>query len=119
MIPLGNLDTDQYPPVVGPVVAVVEQGDVPIDVQGLQEIEKSPRTLGELETVDEFVVQAVDPPPDHVADVELGELVVGQVQNGQTRTAQVLDYPLSFGLSTAHLHTDDYRLAIVRSDAEI
>src|SRR5207247_5539676 len=43
-----NLHADQHAPVVGAVVAVVEQADVPVAAHAPQELHQRPRSLGEL-----------------------------------------------------------------------
>ena len=46
-----HLDSGKYPPVIGTVVAVMKQADVPPVSYGGQERVQSARALGKLETV--------------------------------------------------------------------
>lgn len=66
---------------IAAVVAVVEKRDVEPRLQRMQELEQRAAALRELEHV-QVLVGGGAAPADQVADVRLGELVVGQVRGG-------------------------------------
>ena len=73
------------------MVAVVEQGDVPAGTEGHEEFQQSARAFGEFELVDHFVADRRGVAADHVADVLLGQVAVGEVDDGVAGFAQFLD----------------------------
>ena len=76
---LGDLEAGQHAAEVGAVVAVVEQADVPAAAQLLEELRQRAGALGELEPAQPLVAHVRRAAAHHVADVQLGHLVVGQV----------------------------------------
>src|SRR5512135_843516 len=84
-----RLEGAEDAPVVGAVVSVVEETDVEATAQGVQELEQRSRPFGELETEEPLVPRAFGPAPDHVAHVQLGHLVVGEVDSRVAAAAQV------------------------------
>ena len=70
------LHADQYAPGIRAVVAIVEQADIPVRAHLRQEIHQRPRSFGELETVDDFVINLMGMPADQMAErlgIELGD----------------------------------------------
>src|SRR5205807_6866302 len=93
----------QHAAEVGAVVAVVEEADVPVAAHPFQEPQESAWPLGEFEAVDELVARERGVAADHVADVELGHLVVGEIERAKAVALQRADY--ARGLVAA-LHAD-------------
>src|ERR1700721_791132 len=85
------LDAGEYASMVGAVVAVVKQADVPRRAYRFQELEQGARTLGELEPVEALVLELARLAPHHVTHVQLRRLIVGHVVHGEARIAQHLD----------------------------
>ena len=75
----GDLDTCEHAAVVGPVIAVMEQADVPLRADGLQELEQRAGSLGEFESEQSFVGEIAWMTADHVAHMELCHFVVAEV----------------------------------------
>ena len=66
---------------IRPVIAIMEQRDVPAPrCQRFQKTYQRARPLGEFETVEHFVGGQRRPAADQMAQVQLGQLVVGEVQ---------------------------------------
>src|SRR3954453_7680217 len=53
-----HLNAGQDAPVVGPMVAVVEERDVPVVPEAVEELQERAGPLRELEAIDQFVPQA-------------------------------------------------------------
>ena len=86
---LGHLQAHQYPAVVGALVAVVEQADVPAGAHGRQKLHQGAGSLGEHEAQQAFVVRQCRMPAHHVPNVLLRQIVVRQVQRFKTMLFQV------------------------------
>ena len=71
-----HLYAHQYPAVVGAVVAVVEQRDVPVGSHVGEKPHQCTRPLGELESVEHLVVGERRLPADEGAEVDFGELEI-------------------------------------------
>jgi hypothetical protein len=84
-----HLQADQDAAVVGALVAVVEQADVPARVHGGQEAHQRARPLGELEAEEALVARQLAAPADHVPHMLLGQFVVGQVDGGEAVPREV------------------------------
>src|SRR5579872_2433680 len=54
-----HLDTGEDAPVIGAMIAVMEQADVPARADRPQELEQRPGALGELEAVQQLVLESV------------------------------------------------------------
>ena len=74
-----DLEAGEHAAEVGAVVAVVEQADVPAAAQLLEELRQRAGPLGELEPAQPLVAHVGRAAADHVAHVQLGHLVVGEV----------------------------------------
>src|SRR5262245_16660460 len=74
-----NLHAREYAAVVRAVIAVVEETDVPAMADRFEEREQRARPLGEFEAEEPLVVQSRHLAADHVAHVQLRELVAAQV----------------------------------------
>ena len=59
----------------------MEQADVPLRADRLEELQQRTRALGKLEPEQPLVLEAVGVPADHVARVQLGHLVVADVEH--------------------------------------
>src|SRR6185437_3243662 len=92
----GHLNAGQYAAIIGAVVAVVEQADVPAATHRLEEFEQRPWALRELEPVNELIADAAGTAADHVPHVELRHLVVGHVGDGVAGLAQGPDDRILF-----------------------
>ena len=86
-----HLHADEYAPVIGTVVAVVEQADVPAGTHLAEEIHQGAGALGKLETIEDFVIDLRRVTADQVANVRLGHLIFGQIERGVAILAQLLD----------------------------
>src|ERR1700737_1707205 len=73
-----NLHSDQNPPVIGTMVAIMEQTDVPAATHAVQELHQSPGTLRKLETVKNLVFRRRCVSSDQMPDVNLGHFIVRQ-----------------------------------------
>ena len=93
--------------VVGAVGAVVEQGDVPAGPQHLKEVSQSPGRLGEEEGEEPLGHARGGAPADHGAHVDLGELVVGEVDDVVAGLLQVRhDLGALLAPGDTHTHED-------------
>ena len=106
-----HLDPGEHAPVVGAVVAVVEEADVPALAHRVEEAHQRARPLRELEAV-EHLVRCRRGAADEVADVELRELVVGQVERLDPGPA---DRPQQLVLLRAVAHAQARRRRAPRS----
>ena len=76
---VGHLESREHAAEVGAVVAVVEEADVPAAAERVEELEQRARPLRELEAAEPLVAGLRRAAADHVAHVQLGDLVVGEV----------------------------------------
>src|SRR6202163_195909 len=74
-----NLHSNQNSPIIGAVVAVMEQTYVPSATHAVQKLHKRPGTFRKLEAVQDFVFRRRRVASDQMPDVNLGHLVVRQV----------------------------------------
>ena len=74
-----HLESGQHAAEVCAVIAIVEQADIPASAERFEELQQRPRPLGKLEAADPFVHDLAGAAADHVADVELGKLVLGEI----------------------------------------
>jgi hypothetical protein len=86
---LRHLQAHQDAAIVGALVAVVEQADVPARSHQAQELHQRARPLREDEAQQPLVLRQRRMAADHVADVLLGQLVVREVQRGKALLAEV------------------------------
>ena len=93
---LGNIDASENPAVIGAVIAIVEQADIPVRAYRIQKFQQRTRALGKLEAEQSFVRDARRASADHVAYMQLRHFVVGQVLNRVTGIAQFRDQLLAF-----------------------
>ena len=105
------LHADQHAPVIGAMVAVVEQGNVPARAHVVQEVHQAPGRSGNRSGRD-LVLD-----PRHVAADQMaraaGHLVVSQVERGIAVLPQLLDQRPRFG-AAGDLDADkDVRFALV------
>ena len=93
--------------VVGAVGAVVEQGDVPTGAQHLKEVGQRPGRLGEEEGEEALGHTGGGAPADHGAHVDLGELVVSEVDDVVAGLLQVRhDLGALLAPGDTHAHED-------------
>ena len=78
----------QYPRIGCPMVAIMEHGNVPASAQLIEEIKQRTRTFGEFKTKNPLVAHSISMTTDHVADMQFGQLVTGQVQYRKTLVLQ-------------------------------
>ena len=105
-----HLHADQHAAVVGAVVAVVEEADIPASAHLGQEIHQRTRLFRKFEAVEQFV-QALfadrrGVAADHVTNMVLGHFVVGQVQSRVAVLLQALDQFQRF-LAVTDLDADE------------
>src|SRR5690606_24602375 len=105
-----NLYAGKDAPMVGAVIAVMEQADVPVTANGVQEIQQGSGTFRKLETKQLFVLRH-GAAADHVAHVHLRQLVVTQVLDLVAERGKVLDEPCPLRLPVPQLNArEDVRL---------
>ncbi len=94
------MDADEDLAVVGALVSVVEEADVPVGVHGEEEAHQGAGAFGEFEAVELFVGGEGAAAADHVADVFFGEFVVVEVDGFEASDGEVFDdgCPFIFGL---------------------
>src|SRR4029077_2429089 len=85
----GHLNAHQYSAEVRTVVAVVKQADVPAAAHAIQKIHQRPRALREFEAVYHLIDHFRRASSYHMANMQLGHLVVGQVLGFQAYFPQV------------------------------
>src|SRR5690606_38351514 len=85
----GNLQPDQDAAVVGALIAVVEQADVPARSHEAQEFQQRAWPLRKDEAQQALVLSQWRMAADHVTQVLLGQVVVGQVQRPETLAVEV------------------------------
>ncbi|OMP13196.1 hypothetical protein COLO4_02103 [Corchorus olitorius] len=93
LFPLGvtGLQPREHPPVRRAVVAVVEHADVPAPAQLFEKVEQGAGPLGEFEAEHLLLADPRGMAAHGVADMQLGQFVVGQVQHRKALVAQALD----------------------------
>ncbi|RMO16362.1 hypothetical protein ALQ46_05467, partial [Pseudomonas savastanoi pv. phaseolicola] len=102
-----------HPAVSSAVVAVVEHRDGPAAAQTVEEVEQRARSLRELEAQHHFIIDPLGMPANHVANMQFGQFVVGQVQHRKTLPGQAGDQRAARVVLRVSLHADeDVRLAI-------
>ena len=74
-----DLESGEHAAEVGAVIAVVEQADVPAPTELLEKLRERARTFGKLESAQPLVPHLGRMAADHVTHVQLGELVVGEI----------------------------------------
>ena len=74
-----DLEAGQHAAEVRAVVPVVEQADVPTTAERVEEVGQRAGTLGKLEPAQTLVADLRRVSADHVPDVQLGHLVVGEI----------------------------------------
>src|SRR6266540_3448480 len=78
-VPGGHFEACEHAPEVGPVIAVVEQADVPAAAKLLEECHQRAWTLGELEPAEPLVHDLGASAADHVTDMQFCRLVSRQI----------------------------------------
>ncbi len=95
------------------MVAVVEHRDGPATAQAVEEVEQRARSFRELEAQHHFIIDPLGMPANHVANVQFGQFVVGQVQHREALPGQTGDQGAAWVVLGMGLHADeDVRLAI-------
>jgi hypothetical protein len=72
-----HLQRRQHPAIRRTVVAVVEHRDIPAAAELEQKVKQRPRTLRKLEAEHAFIRHRRRMPANHMANVQLGQLVIG------------------------------------------
>ncbi|MNN85476.1 hypothetical protein D3C81_2027700 [compost metagenome] len=68
----------------------MEHRDIPAPAQFVEEVEQCTRPLGELEAQHDLITGPGRVATHHVADVQLGQFVIGQVGDREALLAQLL-----------------------------
>ncbi len=68
----------------------MEHRDVPAPAQFVEEVEQGPWPLGEFEAQHHFIARPGRVPTHHVANVQFGQLIVGQVRDREALVDQLL-----------------------------
>ncbi len=100
-----HLHSHQHAPVIGTVVAVMKQADVPVRAHAVQELHQRTRPFREFEAVKQLVVGKRCVATHEMANVEFRHFVVGKIQGTQVMPLQ---------------HGDQFRglLAVMHLDAD-
>src|SRR5690606_19232149 len=61
-------EPDQHAPIIGTMIAIVEERDVPGVVEALEELQQCAGPLGKLEAEDQLILDARRAPAHHVPD---------------------------------------------------
>ncbi len=104
-----QLEGTEHPAVVGTVVAVVEQADVPATAEGLEETHQGARLLRKLETVETFTEGPGRAAANHVTHVVLGQLALGHVDHRITVALQLVLDLAQLLVTAAEAHRDEQR----------
>ena len=75
-----HLQAHQDAPHIAALIAVMEQRDIPVRRHAVQEAHQRARPFRELETIQQFVMGQRTFAADQMADMQLGQLVTGQVE---------------------------------------
>ncbi|MNH12318.1 hypothetical protein D3C79_718550 [compost metagenome] len=102
-----QLEGAEHPAIVGTVVAVVEQADVPATAEGLQEAHQGARLLRELEAVETLTEGPGRAAANHVAHVVLGQLALGHVDHGVAVFLQLLLDLAQLLVAAGEAHRDE------------
>lgn len=102
-----HLQPRDHAAVRGAMVAVVEHRDIPAPTQLVEKVEQRARALRELEAQHHFIDDMGRMPADHVADVQLGQLIVGQVQHREALFGQAGDQRAARVVFRVGLHADE------------
>src|SRR4030095_16303633 len=86
-----HFETGEHAAEVGPMISVVEKADVPTPRERVEEVSQRARTLGKLEAAQTFVLYVRCMAADHMADVQLGHLVVRQIDRFVAGAAELRD----------------------------
>ena len=90
------------------MIAVVEQADIPAPAQMGEEVQQGAGPFGKLEAVQHFVVQVLRAAADHIPDVQLGGVVIGQVDDRIAALVQCFQDGRSFGPAAVQAHAHKY-----------
>ncbi len=104
-----QLEGAQHPAIVGAVVAVVEQADVPAAAEGLEKAHQGARLLRKLETVETFTEGPGRAAANHVTHVVLGQLALGHVDHRITVAAELIDDLAELLVTATEAHRDEQR----------
>ncbi len=102
-----HLDTGQHPTIVGAVVAVVEQADVPAGTDRLEKPQQGSRAFRKLEAIQHLVLHAACMPAYHVAHMQLRHFVFGHVGDRIVRLAQRLYDRVALAVSLGQAEADE------------
>lgn len=94
------------------MVAVMEQADVPALAQALQKAQQGPRAFRELEAQHPLISPRRRMATDGMAHVQLGQLVVGQVQHAVALLAQAGQQLLARVVQRVGLHPTNKRASL-------
>ena len=89
------------------MVAVMEETDVPAPPQTSEKVEQGARALRELEAHQHLVADPPGMPTHHVADMQLGGLVVGHIQDAETPGLQPCDDLAALLIAPPQLHAHE------------
>ena len=109
-----HLQGRQHAAVGSAVVAVMEQGDIPAPAQLVEEVEQRTRALRKLKAEHALVRHCRGVPADGMANVQLGQFVVGQVDDREPLATEIFHQCSTRVVLGVGLHADeDVRLAIL------
>src|SRR6056297_1184368 len=102
-----HLDAGEDAPVIRAVIAVMEQADVPVRTHRVEKAGQSTGALRELEAQQPLVGQSAGAAAHHVANVQLGHFVVGEVLDRVALRAQLGHETVLLGAALAEFQTHE------------
>ena len=79
-----HVDAGKYSAVIGAVVPIVKQADVPVRSNGIEKVQQCARSFRKFESKKALVLDARRPAADHVAHVQFRHFIVAEVFYGVT-----------------------------------
>ncbi len=104
-----QLEGAEHPAVVGTVVAVVEQADVPATAEGLEKTHQGARLLRKLEAVETLTKGPGRAAANHVTHMILGQLALGHIDHRVAVAAELIDDLAQLFITTGEAHRDEQR----------
>lgn len=86
-----DLDADQHAAIVGAVIAVMEQADVPVVAHVVEEVHQCAGAVGKFKPVNNFILDRMRPSADQMTHVQFGHFVVAHVLGRQAALFEFLD----------------------------
>lgn len=100
-----NLDTGKNSPEVSTVIAIVEQGNVPLRSQRGQELHQRTRTFRKFKAIELFVDSQFAVPAYHVTQMQFGQFVMREIKRRESfGLERLFDFFHIVGIGGLHTH---------------